>query len=263
MKLSSLHSLKFVLLAWALPLFCWAQSPHQVINSAGQDRVSPSGTLILTDNVGETIIQTVPGGTNIITQGFLQTFNILPGVNLEVLTSPVTCAGRKDGRISTSLSNTLPTYTISYIWSDTTLCSTNNCSSLDSLGAMSVSLTVVVIRPIGAGNVLIDTITRGPIVILDDNPPCDVTVYTGITANNDNVNDYFYVKDIETYPDNRVSIYNRWGNLLFDRNGYNNTTIRWPEEDALRTLTSGTYFYVLELGNGGKALKGWIELVKN
>jgi len=257
------HRIFGLALFLTLSLCVFAQAPHQVINSAGGERSAPGGTLTLTDNVGEVFVQTVNGGTNTITQGFLQNFSILPDVSLDLLINHVTCRNKKDGNISTSLSNSNPSYTIAYIWSDTTLCPSNNCSRLDSLSADTLFLTVLVTRPLGGGNTITDSIVRGPIIILDVNPPCDVTVYSGVTANNDNVNDYFHIKNIEQYPDNRLSIYNRWGALLFDRNGYDNTTVRWPEDADLRTLTSGTYFYVLELGDGGKPIKGWIELLKN
>ncbi len=240
-----------------------AQSPHQVINSAGQDRVSPSLSLTLTDNVGEVFVQTVNGGTNTITQGFLQDFNIFPGVNITIYSNNVTCLGKKDGNISVSLSNTLPTYTITYLWSDTTLCPSKNCSSVDSLGADTLYLTVIVTRPLVGGGTISDSTLTGPHIITDVNPPCNVTIYNGVTANNDNINDFFYIKNIEQYPNNRLSIYNRWGNKLYDVNNYNNVDVRWPDEADLRTLTSGTYFYVLELGDNSSAIKGWIELLKN
>ena len=63
------HIFQYSILALSL-LFSFsamAQTPHQVINSAGQDRVSPSLSLTLTDNVGEVFVQTVNGGTNTIT----------------------------------------------------------------------------------------------------------------------------------------------------------------------------------------------------
>lgn len=245
--------------------FAQAQSPHQVINSAGGDRPAASGSLILSDNVGETFVSSEAGGNFLITQGFLQVFSIAPQMELSVLKSDVTCQGKRDGNISTSISNVNNTYTITYLWSDTTLCPPPaNCSQVDSLGPGTLSLTVLVMRPAFAGSSLTVTDTlRSTITINDLNPPCQVTVYTGITANNDNINDHLNIKNIDQFPKNRVSIYNRWGNLLYDQSGYDNVEIRWPTEEHLRTLTSGTYFYVLDLGDGGKPLKGWVELLKN
>jgi gliding motility-associated-like protein len=239
----------------------FAQTSPQVINSAGQERSSPNGSLTLTDNVGETFIQTVSGGNNTITQGYLQDF-VLPGVTISVYKTDVTCRGKKDGRISVSLSNVAPSYTISYFWYGTTVCPQNNCNVLDSLSADTINLKVVILKPLGSGGTIKDSILYGPIIILDINPPCDIIIYNGVTANNDGNNDYFFIDNINQYPDNRVTIYNRWGNKLYDKNKYDNKDVRWPEQGDLSTLVSGTYFYVIDLGDN-KPIKGWIELLKN
>lgn len=237
----------------------------QVINSAGGDRPSGSGNLLLVDNVGEVFIQTVNGGTNSITQGFLQSFSVAPGYTADIGHSNVTCQGKKDGTAFVEILPEVPEgYTITCIWSDTTLCPQNDCLRLDSLGPGTFSVTVILTRTISPGVTASDTIEKNySITVLDINPQCDIVVYTGVTANKDNVNDYFYIKNIEQYPDNRLTIYNRWGGKLYDVNKYDNVEVRWPEEEDLRTLTSGTYFYILELGNGTAPIKGWVELLKN
>ncbi|HQQ94694.1 MAG TPA: gliding motility-associated C-terminal domain-containing protein [Bacteroidia bacterium] len=254
-----------------------AQLSPQVINSAGGDRPASNGVL-LTDNVGEPFIQKVDAssGNFMITEGFLQEFNMGP-MKLNILHQDVSCSFNKDGWIRAELSNVAPNYTVNFIWSDTTLCLKHKCSvrdsqsvdglfkvhQVDSLPAMTVYLKVAVIRPVSGGTIT-DTIRSNAITIVDSKKPCKVTVFTGVTANNDGVNDYFYIKNIELFPSNRLTIYNRWGNRLFDRNGYDNYLVRWPDEGDLRTLTSGTYFYILELDDPEKTvMKGWIELLKN
>lgn len=254
-------------LSLSFSLCVFSQTPHQVINSAGGDRPAASGSLVLTDNVGETFVSSEPGGNFLITQGFLQVLSA-PAMSIYVESSDVSCRGKKDGKISTSISNVNPTYTLTYIWSDSTLCPPqNNCSELDSLGADTLVLTVIVLRPSFAGSsvTVTDTLRTNPIRILDVNPQCQVTVFTGITANEDNINDFFHIKNIEQFPNNRVSIYNRWGNLLYEQSGYSNdlTDKRWPTKEHLETLVSGTYFYILDLGEGGGLIKGWVELLKN
>jgi gliding motility-associated-like protein len=101
--------------------------------------------------------------------------------------------------------------------------------------------------------------------ILDENDPCDIIVYKGITANSDGINDVFEVENIqlETYQNNTVQIFNRWGQLITEIKGYNNSSKSWPNKDELGKLESGTYFYVIDLGDGSPLLKNWIELIKN
>ena len=85
------------------------------------------------------------------------------------------------------------------------------------------------------------------------------------TPNGDGVNDNFFIKDIEKYPNNTLEIFNRWGDKVFTANPYTNT---WDgkSEKGLNigndVLPVGTYFYVLNLGDGSKIIKGNVYLTK-
>ncbi|MEL6923927.1 MAG: gliding motility-associated C-terminal domain-containing protein, partial [Bacteroidota bacterium] len=84
----------------------------------------------------------------------------------------------------------------------------------------------------------------------------ELLVYTGISPNGDGVNDVLYIEGIENYPDNRLTIFNRWGNQVYDVKGYrNNWRGTWKGKD----LPDGTYFYVLEDG-AGNAYNGYIQI---
>jgi gliding motility-associated-like protein len=89
----------------------------------------------------------------------------------------------------------------------------------------------------------------------------DVIVYTGFSPNGDNVNDVFTIEGIEDYPDNRVMVFNRWGNLVYQKDGYlNDWDGRWEGKD----LPDGTYFYILEYTNPDtgetKKLSGYVQI---
>jgi len=86
-----------------------------------------------------------------------------------------------------------------------------------------------------------------------------ILITNGITPNNDGKNDFFFIENIEYYPDNKVIIYNRWGKELFNQKGYDNREVVWPQPGA--NLTPGTYYYFLELGNGSEIAKGWLEVL--
>lgn len=93
-------------------------------------------------------------------------------------------------------------------------------------------------------------------------PIGNIVIYNGVTPNNDGMNDYFIIDGIQHYPNNRVSIYNRWGIKVFETtnydsegnvfNGYSHgrTTVNSDEK-----LPTGTYFYVLtyEFTNAGSS----------
>jgi gliding motility-associated-like protein len=73
----------------------------------------------------------------------------------------------------------------------------------------------------------------------------EIHVYNGISPNGDGLNDVLIIAGIERFPDNRLEVYNRWGNLVFETNGYDHTDATrsfrgiWNDLD----LPDGTYFY--------------------
>ena len=90
----------------------------------------------------------------------------------------------------------------------------------------------------------------------------------GISPNGDGINDYWEISDIEAYPDNSVSIFNRWGNLVFETNGYDNInnvfTGNANQSSSLGggKLPEGTYFYIITLNglNNQNKLQGFLVL---
>lgn len=78
-----------------------------------------------------------------------------------------------------------------------------------------------------------------------------------ITPNSDGVNDTWVVKNIESYPGSKVRVYNRWGHEVFAAVGYRND---WKGNHASNSevLPSGSYFYVIDLGNGSVPKQGWL-----
>jgi len=80
-----------------------------------------------------------------------------------------------------------------------------------------------------------------------------------ISPNEDGNNDYFLVSCINQYPDNQLRIFNRWGDKVYETRNYQND---WAGTFESRLLPAGTYFYVLELEEGGTPLKGFITIFR-
>jgi gliding motility-associated-like protein len=73
------------------------------------------------------------------------------------------------------------------------------------------------------------------------------------TPNGDGQNDTFYIEGIDLYPVNRLRVFNRWGNIVYEKSGYQNAN-GWDGYSNAKKIGSaalpvGTYFYVLEYGN--------------
>ncbi|MEQ8364189.1 MAG: gliding motility-associated C-terminal domain-containing protein [Cyclobacteriaceae bacterium] len=95
------------------------------------------------------------------------------------------------------------------------------------------------------------------------NDEVSITVFNGVSPNDDGLNDYFKLFNIERFPDNKVTIFNRWGDKVFELSGYDDDTRVFKGEnnlDASKKLPSGTYFYSINLGNGTPAFTGYLEL---
>ena len=76
------------------------------------------------------------------------------------------------------------------------------------------------------------------------------------------MNDYFVITGIEAYSNNSLSIFNRWGNIVFQQDGYNNDWNAASNNGFSKgDLSDGTYFYILKLNNSSdKSYSGFIDI---
>ena len=99
------------------------------------------------------------------------------------------------------------------------------------------------------------------------NVDCDdeLNIPAGFSPNGDGVNDLYIIRGISNYPNNVLTIFNRWGNKCFEAAPYQND---WKGDNQFGItiggdeLPIGTYFYIFDLGNGSEALTGYIYISK-
>jgi gliding motility-associated-like protein len=195
---------------------------------------------------------------------FTQSISPCPGSIIAVYTKTnVSCNGKDDGRIVVSSSVSYTSQQTTYEWSPSSACPQNTCDVIDSLKAGNYSVKIKVTYTLNNILVKTDSTVLGPITISDDNGECEVKVFNGISANNDGINDVLTIENIEEFPNNKVLIFNRWGEKVYEVKGYNNLDKSWPIPGEASKLTPNTYFYLIDLGNGKKPMKGWVELIKN
>jgi gliding motility-associated-like protein len=80
-----------------------------------------------------------------------------------------------------------------------------------------------------------------------------------ITPNNDGYNDSWRIENIQLFPSNRVLILNRWGDIVYQSDFYNND---WDGSFGGGLLPAGTYYYVLDLGQGWGIFKGDVTIIR-
>ncbi len=140
--------------------------------------------------------------------------------------------------------------------SSTYLWFTSSGDKVDSTSSITVSpitSTTYIVRGITpAGCYTQDSVTVGLNEALD--------LPTAFTPDNDGYNDAWNVKELSNYPDCNVAIYNRWGNKMFESDGYE---IPWDGTFKGEQLPSGAYFFVINLNIGEIApITGSITIIR-
>ena len=93
-----------------------------------------------------------------------------------------------------------------------------------------------------------------------------LSIPKGFSPNGDNSYDEWIIGGIRGYADNTVSIFNRWGSVVFKAGRYDNTEVVWDgnSSNGFRAggpqLPDGVYFYVINLGEGQPPLSGFLVL---
>ncbi|HRH38523.1 MAG TPA: gliding motility-associated C-terminal domain-containing protein, partial [Flavobacteriales bacterium] len=91
-----------------------------------------------------------------------------------------------------------------------------------------------------------------------------ITIPDAFSPNGDGVNDNVQILNIESYPNNDLIIFNRWGNKVYEASPYTNGQ-PWDGTSQFGSvfgegLPESTYYYVLKLGNDTEPYTGYIYL---
>jgi gliding motility-associated-like protein len=82
-----------------------------------------------------------------------------------------------------------------------------------------------------------------------------------ITPNNDGLNDLFFTQFAVVYQDVTLTILNRWGTKIYEKNNYDNS---WNGVDNKgNQLKNGNYYYVLTYDNGEESMNGVVQIINH
>ena len=75
-----------------------------------------------------------------------------------------------------------------------------------------------------------------------------VSVHQGVSPNGDGINDFLVIDGIQAYPDNKLMIMNRNGQLIYEAQGYDNSSKMFDGHSNKngQMQLPGTYFYQLD-----------------
>lgn len=82
---------------------------------------------------------------------------------------------------------------------------------------------------------------------------------TGISPNDDGINDVWLLDGVEDYPDISVRVFNRWGNEVFNSTGY---TSPWDGTKNGQPLSDGVYYYMINIHRNRDLFRGSVTVLR-
>jgi gliding motility-associated-like protein len=85
--------------------------------------------------------------------------------------------------------------------------------------------------------------------------PCGTNIPNIFTPNGDDNNQYFEIVGVERFPGSSLTVWNRWGTIVYESENYKN---RWNGDE----LPEGSYFFVFERSDG-ELSSGYVMILRD
>lgn len=162
-----------------------------------------------------------------------------------VSVTDLTCSGSDDGSLAITATGGTGTYTYSADGGETFV-------STALITGLAQGDYLVVVQD---GN---GCLSEDYPVTLTKSETCAMLIYDAFSPNDDGYNDLWHIGNVESYPDCSVKIINLWGITVFSSNGYGDP---WDGKYNGNKLPSGTYYYIIDPGDGSESLTGSVNIV--
>ncbi len=147
-----------------------------------------------------------------------------------------------------------------YVWTPTANLSCSDCANPTATLQFNQEYSVIVTDSnncMDTASILIKTVCNGENYFIPNT----------FSPNNDGVNDYFYPRGTSVYNIQSMRVFNRWGQLVFQRQNFpaNSETMGWDGTFNGKPAPSDAYVYIVEvICNNAQvvALQGTITLVR-
>ena len=98
--------------------------------------------------------------------------------------------------------------------------------------------------------------------LLVESLPCNeevIWIPSAFTPNGDGLNDLWRIKELSYYPNCEVTIFDRYGQLIYYSKGYKNP---WDGTKNGQPMTAGTYCYLIDTKKLKTIFKGFVVLLR-
>ncbi|MBS1634991.1 MAG: gliding motility-associated C-terminal domain-containing protein [Bacteroidetes bacterium] len=199
------------------------------------------------------VVTLTDAGGCIVTHTFVITQPTAINAVTQNMTEP--CVGQDNGALSIGITGGTPDYHVNWSNSAST---TGSVSSITNLKAGQYIATI--------------TDQNGcsyqyPVQLDAQNGVgCTLVIPEIFSPNGDGKNDTWEIKGLDNYPDNKVTVFNRWGDQVYSNAPYKSD---WDGQNTgdksllgKGILPVGTYYFILELGNGDKPITGYVQITR-
>jgi gliding motility-associated-like protein len=167
---------------------------------------------------------------------------IVTDMIIEMFQSPETCWEENDGTATAGVSGGfLP---ISYLWSDPAAQTTATAIGLESEETYAVTIT----DDLGC--------TLDTFITIEPTIGC-LFIATALTPNGDGANDLWTIGGLEYFPESKVQVFNRWGQLLFESIGYE---VPWDGTYNGNRLPVADYYFLIDYSEEEEPIMGAVTL---
>lgn len=187
-------------------------------------------TVTATDTAGCSETEPITIGTDLVTDMVLTSFS-----------SPVSCWNEQDGTGTVSVAGGNPP--LSFQWNDPL-----NQTTQTAIGLPEETYSVVVTDVIGC------TLTTS--VTVEVTEGC-FFIATVLTPNGDGMNDSWLIGGLDKFPRASVQVFNRWGQLLFDSQGY---TVPWDGTNEGQKLPVADYYFIIDYAPDKDPILGTVTI---
>ncbi|MBD1393452.1 NHL domain-containing protein [Mucilaginibacter glaciei] len=212
-------------------------------------------TCVVTNNDGCAPTNSAPSSPAIVNAdpAINVAFSIVPSV-----AGPI-CPGSKISFLAVSSGSNVNSTQLSYQWQVNGNKAGSNSPEFSSTTLINGDKVICVITITAKCAVSPAIETAAYIAVIRSESDCRIILPNTFTPNGDGVNDFWNLPVLVNYPDCLVSIYNRYGKLVFQSVGYSKP---WDGNYNGLALPAGTYYYIVDTKTSSKLVSGSVTILR-